>query len=177
MVERAAVAVRLTVMEYCVGDVDGGATMWSADPMTDVDGDGVLDAVMLDLDHDGLVDDALADLDADGLAEHGVLGVGGAGAVTVTDDGTGTWAVHLDPGAALRWLGLDGVEHPAGAATVDLDGDGLADERLVDSDGDGLADRAFGTGTAWVDTDADGRWDVRLVDADGDGAADSATPI
>ncbi|MBX7448992.1 pullulanase [Mycolicibacterium sp. 3033] len=164
-------------MEYCLGDPDGGATMWSADPMTDVDGDGVLDAVMLDLDHDGLMDDALADLDADGLAERGVLGVGGAGAVDVTDDGTGTWAVLLDRGASLRWLGLDGVEHPAGGVEVDLDGDGQARERLVDTDGDGLADRAFGSGTAWADTDGDGRWDVRLVDADGDGAADSATPL
>ncbi len=177
MVEREGIAARLTVMEYCLADPDGGATMWSADPMTDIDSDGVLDAVMLDLDHDGLVDDALADLDADGLAERGVLGVGEAGAVDVSDDGTGTWAVHLDRGAALRWLGLDGVEHPAGAETVDLDGDGHDGERLVDTDGDGLADRAFGSGTAWVDTDGDGRWDVRLGDADGDGAADSATPL
>ncbi|TRW89215.1 pullulanase [Mycolicibacterium sp. 018/SC-01/001] len=164
-------------MEYCLGDLAGGATMWSADPTTDIDGDGVLDGVLLDLDHDGLVDDALADLDADGLAERGVLGVGGAAAVDVGDDGTGTWAVPLDRGTALRWLGLDGVEHPAGSATVDLDGDGQADEQLVDTDGDGLADRAFGTGTAWVDTDRDGRWDVRLVDGDGDGTADSATPL
>ncbi|MEW5813520.1 MAG: pullulanase [Actinomycetota bacterium] len=164
-------------MEYCLGDPDGSATMWSADPTTDVDGDGVLDAVTLDLDHDDLFDDVLADLDADGLAEHGVLGFGGVGAVDVADDGTGTWSVHLDRGAALRWLGLDGVEHPAGSGTVDLDGDGQEGERLADTDGDGLADRAFGTGTAWVDTDGDGRWDVRLVDADGNGAADSATAL
>lgn len=164
-------------MEYCLGDPDGSATMWTADPTTDVNSDGVLDAVTLDLDDDGLLDDALADLDIDGLADHGVLDFGGDGPVYVTDDGTGTWAVSADRAAALRWLGLDGVAHPAGDATVDLDGDGQAGERLVDSDGDGLADRAFGVGAAWADTDGDGRWDVHLVDTDGDGAADSADTL
>lgn len=164
-------------MEYCLGDPDGSATIWSADPTTDVDGDGVRDAVTLDLDGDGLLDDALADLDVDGWADHGVLDFGGDGEAYVTDDGTGTWAVSADRAAAVRWLGLDGVEHPADSATVDLDGDGQAAERLTDSDGDGLADRAFGAGTAWVDIDGDGRWDVRLVDTDDDGAADSATRL
>ena len=57
-------------MEYCLGDADGSATMWTADPNTDVDGDGSLDAVGLDFDGDGLLDDAMADLDGDGLADH-----------------------------------------------------------------------------------------------------------
>ena len=34
-------------MEYCLGDADGSATMWSAGDDTDFDGDGVLDAVGL----------------------------------------------------------------------------------------------------------------------------------
>ena len=54
-------------MEYCLGDADGSATMWTADPNIDVDGDGTLDAVGLDFDGDGLVDDAVADTDGDGL--------------------------------------------------------------------------------------------------------------
>jgi len=45
-------------MEYCLGDADGSATMWTADPNTDVDGDGALDAVGLDFDGDGVLDDA-----------------------------------------------------------------------------------------------------------------------
>ena len=56
-------------MEYCLGDADGSATMWTADPNIDVDGDGALDAVGLDFDGDGLVDDAVADTDGDGLAD------------------------------------------------------------------------------------------------------------
>jgi hypothetical protein len=164
-------------MEYCLSDPDGSATMWSADPTVDADGDGVLDAVSLDLDDDGLVDDVLADADGDEVAERGVLDFGAGVAVEVTDDGTGTWAVTVDRAAALRWFGLDGVEHPPGSAQVDLDGDGHAGERPADTNGDGLADRAFGAGAAWVDVDGDGRWDVRLVDADGDGRADSATRL
>ena len=82
-------------------------------------------------------------------------------------------ALHTELALLARWLGLDGVEHPASSAPVDLDGDG-SPERLADSDGNGLADRAFGGSQAWVDTDLDGRWDVRLSDGNGDGAADSA---
>jgi hypothetical protein len=65
-------------VEYCLGDADGSATMWTADPNTDLDGDGALDAVGLDFDGDGLLDDAMADLDGDGLA-----------------DGDGRWDVKL----------------------------------------------------------------------------------
>lgn len=163
-------------MEYCLGDADGSATVWTAGADTDFDGDGVLDAVGLDVDDDGLTDDVMVDLDDDGTADHAVLDLDGDGSpeAYVTDDGTGTWSVTADRGgAALRWFGLDGVEHPASADPADLDGDAVA-ERLADVDGNGLADRAFGTGQAWIDTDADGRWDLRLADADGDGAADSA---
>jgi hypothetical protein len=82
-------------------------------------------------------------------------------------------------GGALRWFGLDGVEHASGA---DVDGDGDAD-RLFDINRDGLADRVlladpggrFAEG--YVDVDGDGGWDVALSDADGDGAADGAARI
>ncbi len=163
-------------MEYCLGDPDGSATWWTAGADTDFDADGVFDAVGLDLDDDGLGDDVLLDLDGDGSADHAVLDLDGDGVPEAyfTDDGTGTWAVAAErTGAALRWLGLDGVEHPASSAQADLDADG-SPERLGDVDGNGLADRAFGTAEAWVDTDGDGRWDLRLSDGDGDGAADSA---
>ena len=153
--------------------------MWTAGLDTDLDGDGVFDAVGIDIDDDRLSDDALTDLDGDGTADHAALDLDGDGVreAYFTDDGTGTWSVGADRiGAALRWFGLDGVEHPASVEPADIDGDG-APERLADADGDGLADRAFGTGQAWADTDGDGRWDVRLVDSDGDGAADSAETL
>ena len=148
--------------------------MWTAGVDTDLDGDGALDAVGLDLDADGLIDDVLADLDDDGMAEHAVLDLDGDGTPEAyfTDDGTGTWSIGADRGAALRWFGLDGVEHPAAGEPADLDGDAIP-ERLADVDGNGLADRAFGTDEAWVDTDGDGRWDIRLADDDGDGGADT----
>jgi hypothetical protein len=160
-------------MEYCLGDADGSATMFTAEPDTDVDGDGLVDAVGLDFDGDGLLDDAMADLDGDGLAEH-LVREHGAEAAYFTDDGTGTWAVSVDRAGQLRWFGLDGVEH-TGGPTVDLDGDGQVDDRLIDVDGNGLADRALGSETAYVDTDADGRWDIKLTDTNADGKADAAT--
>jgi hypothetical protein len=166
-------------MDYCLSDGDGSATIWSAPPDVDVDGDGALDAVGLDFDGDGLVDDAMADLDDDGVADHLVRDHAGD-AAHFTDDGTGTWTVgvdvRVDPVRGLRWFGLDGAEQ-FGGPTVDFDGDGGADERLLDSDGDGLADRVLGTGRAWVDTDGDGRWDLRLTDDDGDGRADAAGEV
>jgi hypothetical protein len=162
-------------MEYCLGDADGSATMWTADPTIDVDGDGVLDAVGLDFDGDGLLDDAMADLDGDGVADHAVVDQA-SGATFFTDDGTGTWAVSVDRGGQLRWFGLDGVEH-TGGPLVDIDGDGQGDDRLTDIDGNGLADRALSGDTAYVDTDGDGIWDVKLADSDGDGKADAASEL
>ncbi|MGD9622101.1 MAG: pullulanase [Mycolicibacterium sp.] len=165
-------------MEYCLGEPDGSAAIWTVAADSDLDGDGRLDGLAMDVDGDGLVDDMLADLDDDGLADHAILDRDDDGRPEAyfTDDGTGTWAVGADRGGGMRWFGLDGVEQPGAGpgTTVDLAGDGSASERLIDSDRDGLADRAFGTGMAWVDTDGDGRWDVRLGDEDGDGRADSA---
>ena len=102
--------------------------MWTAGADTDLDGDGVLDAVGLDVDVDGLIDDVMVDFDDDGPADHAVLDLDGDGIPEAyfTDDGTGTWSVSADRGGAvLRWFGLDGVEHPASPARVDLDGDGV----------------------------------------------------
>jgi hypothetical protein len=175
VVELSAVAARLKGMDYCLGDGDGSATMWTAEPNVDVDGDGQLDAVGLDFDGDGLLDDAMADLDGDGVADHLVRDYA-ADAVSFTDDGTGVWAVAVDRGGQLRWFGLDGVEH-TGGPLVDVDADGQANERLVDIDGNGLADRAVSSGLAYVDTDGDGQWDVKLADTDGDGKADAASEL
>jgi hypothetical protein len=169
-------------MEYCLGDADGSATMWTADPNIDLDGDGSLDAVGLDFEGDGLLDDAMADLDGDGLADHMVRDHASE-AASFTDDGSGTWAVAVDRAGlgpqlawGLRWFGLDGIEH-FGGQVVDVDADGQADDRLADTDGNGLADRALAGDVAYVDIDGDGRWDVKLADSDGDGKADAATEL
>lgn len=165
-------------MEYCLGDADGSATMWTADPNTDVDGDGALDAVGLDFDGDGVLDDAMADMDGDGLADHAALDLDNDGRPEAffTDDGTGTWAVSVDRAGQLRWFGLDGLEH-TGGPVVDLNGDGQSDDRLTDTDGNGLADRALSGDAAYVDSDGDGHWDIKLADSDGDGKADAATEL
>lgn len=177
-------------MDYCLGDGDGAATMWTGTPDWDLDGDGAPEAIRLDFDGDGLADDALVDLDGDGLVDHAVLDLDGDGIPDTyyTDDGSGTWTQAAAGAAgrtALRWMGLDGAEH-AGGPFIDFDGDRRVDDRLIDSDGDGWADRVLlgdhsgslgSYDTAYVDTDGDGRWDVKLVDADGDGAADGATTL
>jgi hypothetical protein len=165
-------------MEYCLGDGDGSATIWSAAPDIDLDGDGRLDAVGLDFDGDGRIDDAMADLDADDLAEHAVLDLDNDDRAEsyFTDDGSGTWAVTVDRAGAVRWFGLDGVEQ-TGGPLVDFDADGQVDDRLLDVDGNGLADRALSGALAYVDTDGDGRWDVKLADTDGDGKADAADQL
>ncbi|GLP81569.1 pullulanase [Mycobacterium antarcticum] len=168
-------------MDYCLGDGDGSATIWSAEMNVDTDDDGVFDALGLDFDGDGRLDDALADLDGDGTADHLLLDLDddGRAEVSFTDDGSGTWALGADSGGRagqLRWLGLDGVE-VTGGPLVDFDGDGQVDDRLLDADRDGLADRAFVGDEAYVDVDADGRWDVKLSDGDGDGAADAASRL
>jgi hypothetical protein len=162
-------------MEYCLGDADGSASMFTAAPDVDVHGDGALDAVGLDFDGDGLLDDAMADLDGDGLADHAVLDHA-SDATFFTDDGTGTWAVAVDRAGHLRWFGLDGVEH-TGGPLIDVDGDGQNNDRLTDTDGNGLADRALSGDVAYVDTDGDGRWDIKLTDNDADGKADAATEL
>jgi hypothetical protein len=176
-------------MDYCLGDGDGAATMWTGSPDLDLDGDGIADAIGLDFDGDGLRDDALVDLDGDGVADHLVLDLDDDGIPETyfDDDGSGTWghgaaAGSADRSGGLRWLGLDDVEH-SGGPLVDFDGAGRVDDRLLDSDGDGRADRVLiGNGTggydaAYVDTDGDGRWDVKLTDSDGDGSADGAAVL
>lgn len=166
-------------MDYCLGDGDGSAAIWSGEPVLDVDGDGELDAIGLDVDGDGRFDDAVADLDRDGFADHVMFDLDDDGRpeASFTDDGSGTWAVGADRGdrtGQLRWFGLDGVEHPGGTAVVDFDGDGQVDDRLVDVNRDGVADRVRSGEKVVVDADGDGRWDVTLSDVDGDGRADAA---
>lgn len=162
-------------MDYCLGNGDGMAAIWSAEPDLDVTGDGVLDGVAFDFDADGRLDDAIADFDGDGVADHLVLDLDddGTAEASFTDDGSGTWAVSVERGGQLRFAGLDGVE-ATGGPLVDFDGDGAVDDRLLDVDRDGTADRVLAGARAYVDTDGDGRWDVTLTDANGDGAADSA---
>lgn len=135
--------------------------MWTGPAALDLDGDGLLDDLMVDDDGDGLAEQAVFDLDDDTVPEG-----------RFTDDGTGTWAHSGAPERPMRWFSLDGVEH---TGPGDVDGDGAAD-RLVDVNRDGLADRAVSGDTGYVDTDSDGRWDLRLLDSDGDGAADGAGP-
>ena len=165
-------------MDYCLSDGPGSATMWTAQPDVDLDGDGRLDAVGLDFDGDGRLDDAMADLDGDGRADQAALDLDDDDRAEAhfTDDGTGTWLLSVDRSGQVRWFGLDGTEQ-FGGPLADIDADGAMDDRLEDADGDGLADRALSDGAAVVDTDGDGRWDVRLVDSDGDGKADAATDL
>lgn len=148
-------------MDYCLDAGDGTASIWSGPAELDLDGDGLLDDLMLDEDGDGLADHAALDLDDDAVPE-----------ARHTDDGTGAWAVSGAPERPLRWFGVDGVEH-AGAG--DVDGDGSPD-RFFDVDRDGLADRAVAAGGAagYIDVNGDGRWDTKLVDSDRDGRADGA---
>ena len=162
-------------MDYCLGNGDGAASIWSGEPDLDVDGDGMFDGLALDFDGDGRIDDAIADFDGDGLADHVVLDLDDddVGEATFTDDGSGTWAVSVERGGQLRFFGLDGVES-TGGPVVDFDGDGALD-RLIDVDRDGLADRVLAGDQAYVDTDGDGKWDVTLTDTNSDGAADSAS--
>lgn len=165
-------------MDYCLNTGDGAASIFSAHPDIDLDGDGVLDGVRADLDGDGLFDDALGDGDDDGLGDYGVLDADDDGTpdARFTDDGTGSWLLSGGaPGGPLRWTGLDGAEHLGGG---DIDGDGAMD-RFLDTDRDGLADRAVSADrrVGFVDTDRDGRWDITLTDADGDGSADGARAL
>lgn len=163
-------------MDYCLGEPDGTATIFSGTPDVDVDGNGSLDGIGLDVDGDGRIDDVMADLDGDGIAERAVLDVDDDDHAEsyFSDDGSGTWALRVDRTGQVRWFGLDGVEH-TGGPLVDFNADGTADDRLLDVDGDGLADRVIGPGLAYVDTDGDGRWDVKLADTDGDGRADAVS--
>lgn len=136
----------------------------------DFDGDGLFDDALVDLDDDGLADRVALDLDDDGSPES-----------MFADDGSGTWAMTPGLDGRIRWVGLDGIEHPA-TGQVDFDADGLVD-RLLDTDRDGSADRVLLAGegggfpAGYVDTDGDGRWDIRLRDGDGDGTADQASGL
>ena len=152
-------------MDYCLDAGDGTAAIWTGPAGLDLDGDGLLDDLMIDGDGDGMGDYADLDLDDDGVPE-----------ARYTDDGTGTWAVSGVPPPPLRWLDLHGTEHTG--LVGDVDGDGTP-EQFLDVNRDGLADRAVSehAATGYVDIDGNGRWDITLVDSDGDGSADGAGPL
>lgn len=81
-------------MDYCLGEPDGTATIFTGVPDVDVDGDGTLDGLGLDVDGDGRIDDVMADFDGDGIAERAVLDTDNDGQAEsyFSDDGSGTWA-------------------------------------------------------------------------------------
>jgi len=129
---------------------DGTYGIYRADPLGDVDGDGVDDEVdncpavanpdQTDTDGDGLGDACDDDDDADGLsdADEAVFG---------TDP--------LDPDSDDDGM-LDGAE------VLAADGTGCPDPLNADSDGDDLSDGAevtLDTNPCDVDTDGDGVWD------------------
>src|SRR5262245_23464449 len=118
-------------MDYCLGDADGTATIFTGMPDLDVDGNGSLDGIGLDVDGACRIDDVMADLDGDGIAERAVLDVDDDGAAEsyFSDDGSGTWAVSVDRSGQVRWFGLDGIEQTGAGPLVDFDGDGTADDR------------------------------------------------
>ena len=134
---------------------------------TDIDGDGIVDALDVDqtggsdADGDG-VDDALGapDSDADGVADYldldsdndSVLDVVEAGLTDLDEDG------QADEGQVIN-------------AAPDRDGDGTPDYLDTDSDGDGTSD-VVEAGNGSLDQDQDGRVDD-TTDVDGDGALDA----
>jgi hypothetical protein len=129
---------------------DGTYGIYRADPLGDLDGDGVDDEVdncpsvanpdQLDTDGDGLGNACDDDDDADGLSD--------ADEVTFETD-------PLDPDSDDDGM-LDGAE------VLAADGTGCPDPTNSDSDGDGLSDGAeitMDTNPCDVDTDGDGVWD------------------
>ena len=164
-------------------DTDGDGTFDYAD--MDTDGDGIIDTTAYDTDGDGRLDTAHVDTDGDGYADQ-VLEMGEAPSVVGENGGTptenannlpeppsegeSTEATPIEPtdeGNAGEPINDEGENSwVEGAATVDSDGDGVADAALVDSDGDGIDDALL------IDQDADGLADEVWVDTDGDGAFD-----
>ena len=63
----------MDTVDYCLGDGDGSAAIWSAEVNVDTDDDGVFDAIGLDFDADGRLDDALTDLDGNEIMR--ILGI------------------------------------------------------------------------------------------------------
>jgi len=128
-------------------------------PVTDHDGDGLLDAHDLDDDDDGLpdvveIDEVDIDTDGDGLRDR------------LDPDSDNDGIADALEGQPLR----EGRPH-------DHDGDGTPDYVDEDSDGDGFTDADESGGAAgWRDTDEDGRPDSRDRDADNDGLADDDDP-
>jgi len=169
--------------DFNVGDDVGGMLRFLAfNTGSDVDGDGVLDAVdncpadansgQEDADGDGIGDvcDAMPnDFDNDGF-----------------DDGLDNCPINENPGqedADGDGVGdaCDNCPDNANPGQEDTDGDGIGDacDALTDSDGDGVADADDNCpaipNPGQEDTDGDGIGDAcdPLTDSDGDGVADA----
>lgn len=142
-------------------------------PDQDIDGDGVAESVAVRSPDGHLL--IVSDTDADGTADQMIDVDQESGQVSwMTLDDDGSWVVaqhgHVTPDGELEVDGrgpVDGLAHsgtvtvsvdgrtfPAGPASIDTDGDGVADTVAVpgvggstqyyqDSDGDGIADRAW----------------------------------
>lgn len=174
------------VIEYLFGVGDGHTTSWHSPADTDLDTDGVPDAVGLDFDGDGRRDDLLADLDGDGVADVAAIDADDDGTADhfYRDSGRGLWDIAVD----RNTLGL-GDRHrpppappmpPATRAPVAPAQPPPGAIRTLDTDGDGRDDAELVAATAgrgarlYLDTDEDGDLDTVLVDTDGDGAADES---
>ncbi|WP_137722908.1 hypothetical protein [Prescottella subtropica] len=172
----------MDTLEYWFGTGDGEVTTWQSGMDTDVDGDGVNDAVRLDFDGDGLVDDVMWDSDGDGRADRVVLDLGGPEERWFADPvGDGVWGLEVDQAPAPPvpsvtplpesqpsvWRSVDHDGDGTTDAVADLDGDGIPDAVLLSTRGDGRYD------TILVAGDDPARMSVRLSDTDGDGRLDT----
>lgn len=183
----------LTVMdptiEYVFGLGDGVTTAWTSAPDTTL-GTAGPDAVRIDFDGDGRFDDAMWDRDGDGRADCSVLDLDDDGVPDMwfTDNGSGVWGSEVHPGGSdLTWAGPDGALHTSQArpdaegacASVDVVGDGTAEDRACDRDSDGQAEILVvrSGGRVYLDTDLDEKLDHVLVDSDLDGTADTAFTV
>lgn len=164
-------------------------------PDQDIDGDGVAESVAVRAPDGHLL--IVSDIDADGTADQMIDVDQESGRVSwMTLDDDGGWVVaqhgHVTPEGDLEVDGqgpadglanpnpgtvtvsVDGRTFPAGPASIDTDGDGVADTVAVpgvggstqyyqDSDGDGIADRAWtvhadGARGEEYRIDDDGQW-------------------
>ena len=141
-------------------DAPGASEDYSDFFPADLDGDGVMDGILLDADGDGVLDSMLIDTDGDGTYE----------SMLIDADGDGTFeTVLIDTDE-------DGVFETALVETEeDTDGDGVLDtvrtEIVRDEDHDG----EFDSDSIAVAQDTDGEPDTIYLaeDYDGDGVLDA----
>ncbi len=184
-------------IEYIFGTGDGLVTHWSTPADLDLDGDGVLDAVVLDFDGDGLIDDALWDSDGDGAADIMVLnfwtvdfGEGGdlpgrsqgpsaAGVVQGSTAAQGYTAAqwYTDPDGDGTWSGYrqGGPDQAAPVDSVDVVTPACPTEPGPEPRPTPPVVVAEPAPAVLVDSDGDGVLDTGLTDTDGDGLLDTAS--